>query len=84
MLQLKLFGSGQASYFGRCLANFPSQQPHDLLCYLLRNARSPVLRDQIASVFWADYATAFSRKYLRNALWKLRQLFESLGADLED
>ena len=83
MLQIKLFGSGQATYFGRLLANLSTQQPYHLLCYFLLNARYPLLRDQIASVFWPESSTSISRKYLRNALWKLRQFFESVGADLD-
>ncbi len=83
MLQIKLFGSGQATYFGRPLMNFPSQQPHHLLCYILLHSRYPVLRDQLASTFWADNANSVSRKYLRNALWKLRQVFDGVEADLD-
>jgi len=83
MLQIKLFGSGQATYFGQPVANFPSQQPHQLLCYLVLNAHYPLLRDQIAATFWGEHSTSTSRKYLRNALWKLRQLFEGVGADLD-
>ena len=84
MLQLKLFGSGQATYFGRPLVNFPSQQPHHLLCYLLLHARYPVLRDQLASTFWAENPTSISRKNLRHTLWKLRHSFECVGASLDD
>jgi DNA-binding SARP family transcriptional activator len=83
MLQIKLFGPGQATYFGEPIANFPSQQPHQLLCYLVLHAHYPLLRDQVASTFWGEHPTAVSRKYLRNALWKLRQSFECLGADLD-
>ena len=81
MLQLKLFGAGQATYFGQPIPNFPSQQSYQLLCYLVLNAHYPLLRDQIAAAFWGEHSTSTSRKYLRNALWKLRQLFESFGAD---
>ena len=83
MLQIKLFGPGQATYFGQPISNFPSQQPHQLLCYLVLNAHYPLLRDQIAAAFWGEHSTSTSRKYLRNALWKLRQMFESIGADLD-
>jgi DNA-binding SARP family transcriptional activator len=96
MLKLKLFGSGQASlgpmtadgYIGtsegQSIAHFPSQQAHLLLCYLLLNSKYPHLRDQLASVFWGEYSTQASRKYLRNSLWKLRQMFEEAQADLDD
>jgi DNA-binding SARP family transcriptional activator len=84
MLKLKLFGSGQASLDGQSFAHFPSQQAHLLLCYLLLNSKYPHLRDQLASVFWGEYSTQASRKYLRNSLWKLRQMFEEAQANLDD
>jgi DNA-binding SARP family transcriptional activator len=96
MLKLKLFGSGQASLGSmtaegsigtsewQSFAHFPSQQAHLLLCYLLLNSKYPHLRDQLASVFWGEYTTQASRKYLRNSLWKLRQMFEEAQADLDD
>ena len=84
MLKVKLFGSGQASLDDLHLASFPSQQPHLLLCYLLLNSKFPHLRDQLASVFWGEYSTQASRKYLRNGLWKLRQMFDAARASLDD
>ncbi len=84
MLKVRLFGTGQDSLEGHLLTGFPSQQSHLLLCYLLLNSRFPHLRDQLASVFWGEYSTQVSRKYLRNCLWKLRQIFEAAQADLDD
>lgn len=84
MLQVRLFGAGQAILEGHLLTGFPSQQSHLLLCYLLLNSKYPHLRDQLASVFWGEYSTRASRKYLRNSLWKLRQMFEAAQADLDD
>jgi DNA-binding SARP family transcriptional activator len=84
MLKVKLFGAGWAAFDDQPVVNFPSQQAHLLLCYLLLNAKYPHLRDGLASVFWGDYSTQASRKYLRNALWKLRQLFEAAQVSLDD
>ena len=84
MLKVKLFGTGQASFEDRPLASFPSQQPHLLLCYLLLNSKYPHLRDQLASVFWGEYSTQASRKYLRNGLWKLRQMFDAVQVCMDD
>lgn len=84
MLQIKLFGVGQAAYFGQPLAAFPMQQPYQVWCYLLIHGRYPVLRDKLASLFWGDYPTSVALKNLRNALWKLRQSFAQVGADLEN
>ena len=84
MLKVKLFGPGQATYLDRPLLNFPLQQPHLLLCYLLLNSKHPHLRDQLANIFWGDYPTRTSRKYLRNGLWKLRLNFEDVQASLDE
>jgi DNA-binding SARP family transcriptional activator len=84
MLKIKLFGTGQAYLDGYEYAPFPSNQAHLLLCYLLLNSKYPHLRDQLASVFWGEYSTRASRKYLRNGLWKLRQMFEEAQANLDD
>lgn len=84
MLKVKLFGTGQASFEDRPLASFPSQQPHLFLCYLLLNSKYPHLRDQLASVFWGEYSTQASRKYLRNGLWKLRQMFDAVQVCMDD
>jgi len=84
ILKGNFFGTGQASLEGHPLASFPSQQPHLLLCYLLLNSKYPHLRDQLASVFWGEYSTQASRKYLRNGLWKLRQMFEVAQTSLDD
>lgn len=84
MLKVKLFGNGQATLDDRPLASFPSQQSHLLLCYLLLNSKFPHLRDQLASVFWGEYSTQASRKYLRNGLWKLRQIFEIAQTSLDE
>jgi DNA-binding SARP family transcriptional activator len=84
MLKVKLFGAGWAALDDQPVANFPSQQAHLLLCYLLLNARYPHLRDKLASLFWGEFSTQASRKYLRNALWKLRQLFDAAQVSLDD
>jgi DNA-binding SARP family transcriptional activator len=84
MFKLKLFGTGQAWYDDQSLPNFPSQQSYLLLCYLLLNSRHPHPRDQLATIFWGEYPTHISRKYLRNGLWRLRQVFEGVGAPFDE
>jgi DNA-binding SARP family transcriptional activator len=34
----------------------------------------------LAAIFWGEYSTRTSRKYLRNALWRVRHLLQSVGA----
>src|SRR5438105_14826921 len=82
MLQLRLFGTGQAQYLDQVFPSFPQQQPYYLLCYLILNRYQPQNRERLAAVFWSDYPTAISRKYLRDALWRLRHIFITAGAPL--
>ena len=80
MLKIRLFGTGRAKYHDRSLVGFPHQRPALLLCYLLLNRRYPHSREHLAATFWGDFPGWEARKYLRNALWKLRQILQSAGA----
>jgi DNA-binding SARP family transcriptional activator len=84
MLRVELFGPGRAFINDQPVANFPRRQFFLVFCYLLLNLRHPLLRDQLAAVFWGDFPVQSSRKYLRNALWKLRQELEAAGVTPED
>jgi DNA-binding SARP family transcriptional activator len=84
MLELKLFGAGQAHYSDQPLTGFPNRQCYLLLCYLLLNRPYPQTRERLAALFWREYPTHTSRKYLRNALWRLRQALQSVGAHVGD
>jgi DNA-binding SARP family transcriptional activator len=83
MLKLELFGIGQARHSDQPLAGFPNQQCHHLLCYLILNRQSVHHRGRLAAVFWGEYPTTDSRKYLRNAIWRLRNALQSAGAPAE-
>jgi DNA-binding SARP family transcriptional activator len=84
MLQMRLFGRGQARYSNSILTGFPSQQAYLVLCYLLLNRQHACHREQLAAVFWGEYPTPTSRKYLRNALWRLRNGLQSAGAHADE
>ncbi|MBN1147939.1 MAG: hypothetical protein JXA78_11845 [Anaerolineales bacterium] len=84
MLRVRLFGPGQADYSGQSLSGFPNQQACLLLCYLLLNKPHPHHRERLASLFWGDNPTQTARKYLRNALWRLRQVFQAAGASPDE
>ena len=84
MLEVRLFGAGQARYRGQPLPGFPNRQFHSLLCYLLLNRYRPHRREHLAAVFWSDYPTHVSRKYLRDALWRLRTTLQSAGVPADD
>lgn len=83
MLNIRMFGGGQARYFDRTLVGFPTQQACLVFCYLLLNKDHPHYRERLAAVFWEDYPAQKARKYLRNALWRLRQILETAGAPSE-
>jgi DNA-binding SARP family transcriptional activator len=84
MLKAQLFGTGQAVFRDQPLVGFPNQQCYRLLCYLLLNRHRPHDRERLAAVFWAEYPTASSRSYLRNALWRLRHALQSAGVPVDD
>jgi DNA-binding SARP family transcriptional activator len=84
MLKVKLFGSGQATYFDRPVPGFPNQRSSLLLCYLMLNKQAPLHRERLAAVFWEDYPSHTARKYCRNALWRLRTQLQSTGAVPDD
>jgi len=80
MLELNLLGTAQARYFDHSLEGFPNQQPYLLLCYLLLNRQRSHCRERLAAVFWSEYPTQTSLKYLRNAIWRVRKTLQSVGA----
>ena len=84
MLNVRLFGSGYASFCNQPLIGFPYQQSYLLLCYLLLNRNRPHNRERLAAVFWGEHSTDASRKNLRNVLWRLRHAFQSIGAEADE
>jgi DNA-binding SARP family transcriptional activator len=48
------------------------------------NHNYPHNRERLAAIFWGDYSTKISRKYLRNALWRLRQILQSVDFPTDD
>jgi DNA-binding SARP family transcriptional activator len=84
MLEIRLFGAGQALHCDQPLTGFPSQQSCLLLCYLLLNRQHPQHRERLAAVFWGDCPTRAARKHLRNALWRMRQALQLIGAEPDE
>jgi DNA-binding SARP family transcriptional activator len=76
MLELRLFGTGQATYFDRPLAGFPNQRAYVLLCFLLLNRGRAHHREQLAALFWGEHSESRARSSLNTALWRLRQVLE--------
>ena len=84
MLEIRLFGTGQASYKEHSITDFPNQQSHLLLCYLLLHKHYPHHREHLSSIFWGDSPTSNARKGLRNALWRLRKVFDTVRICTDD
>jgi DNA-binding SARP family transcriptional activator len=84
MLKLQLFGTGHASYCDQPLSGFPGQQCYLLICYLLLNRHHPHHRERLAAVFWSEYPTTTSRKYLRNTIWRLRHALQAAGVPVDE
>ena len=83
-MTVRLFGIGQAFYEGQALDGFPSRQYYRLFCYLLLNRSHPHSRERLAAVFWAEYPTATSRRYLRTCLWRLRHSLLDSGVPADE
>ena len=78
-LSISLFGKFRISYAGSPLTGCEALKVQELLCYLLLHRNRPQPREILASVLWGDNCTtSHSRKYLRNALWRLQSAMSSL------
>lgn len=82
MLEVRLFGTGQANYKDQTLSGFPDQRASLLFCYLILNAHSHH-RERLAAVFWEDTPATVSRKHLSQTLWRLRQMLQALDVPVE-
>ncbi|MGA7305457.1 MAG: bacterial transcriptional activator domain-containing protein [Rhodothermales bacterium] len=72
-LQVHLFGKLSIRYGSDPMLGFESTKVQELFCYLLLHHEHPQPRTSLASVLWGNLCTTSnSRKYLRNALWRLR------------
>lgn len=83
MLKLKLFGSGQVIYGDQTLAGFPRHQGELLLCFLLLHRHKSFTREVLATLFWGDLGSGAARKYLRDAVWRLRRALQTIGVPVE-
>jgi DNA-binding SARP family transcriptional activator len=84
MLRVRLFGTGEAYYQDRTLPGFPHNRACLLFSYLLLNRDYPHNRERLAAIFWGDNPTSTARKNLRNSLWRMRQILQSIGIPDEE
>lgn len=69
----QLFGSFQTLLAGEPVPDYLTGKPEELFCVLLLHRQTPTAREKIASLLWENTTTAQSKKYLRDALWKLQE-----------
>ena len=79
-LTIHLFGKIVCDRAGESVFGLHSGKFQELFCYLLLHRDRPLTRETIANVFWGDFTTVQSRKYLRQALWQLQGALDA-GVD---
>jgi DNA-binding SARP family transcriptional activator len=58
------------------LTGLEAFKTQELLGYLLINRNRPHSREALAALFWGDYSTLQSRKYLRQTLWQINSALQ--------
>lgn len=81
-LTVCLFGKLQVQRGEQVLTDLGSHKVQELFAYLLLYRRRYHSREVLASLLWGDSTTAQSKRYLRNALWRLHSVLDS-GAGAE-
>lgn len=77
LLRISLFGKFHVRYGEQVLAGLDARKAQELFCYLLLYRDRPHPRETLAGLLWSDSPTAQSKKYLRQALWRLQTSLES-------
>jgi DNA-binding SARP family transcriptional activator len=72
-MRFRLFGAFQARLAGEITPNFITGKLEELFCFLLLHRQMMTARESLAALLWEDTTTAQSKKYLRDALWKLQE-----------
>lgn len=70
-LTFQLFGRLCVMRDARSVEGLETSKEQELLCYLLIHRDRSHPREALASLLWGDSSTERSRKYLRQALWRL-------------
>jgi len=75
-LEIRLFGRLSIRFGSEDVSGLESAKVQELFCFLLLNRDRPLPRSTVASTLWGETCTTSnSRKYLRNALWRIRAAF---------
>jgi DNA-binding SARP family transcriptional activator len=76
-LTVRLFGKFHVQRGEQVLAGLGSRKVQELFAYLLLHRKRYHSREVLAGLLWGDSTTAQSKKYLRNALWRLHSTLDS-------
>ena len=71
-----LFGRFQLQCNGKQIDGIEASKVKELLSFLLIHREETLSRESLAELFWEDLPPAKSKKYLRQAIWKLRSALE--------
>ena len=77
-LKAYLFGKFRLEHNGNTWKGVEGCKTQELFCYLLTYRTVSHSRDSLATLLWGETSTAQSKKYLRQALWKLRVACDQL------
>jgi len=75
-LSIHLFGKLCVRRNGQVLLGLDAHKLQELFCYLLVHRNHAHPRELLANLLWGDSPTVQSKRYLRQALWKLQTALE--------
>ncbi len=81
MLELRLLGQFDLRLDNRPI-DLPSRPAQSLLAYLALRPGTAYRRERLAGLLWPDATEANARRYLRQALWRIRKALRTAHARL--
>ncbi len=72
-IKFRLFGNFQACLSEELATASITGKPEELFCFLLLHRQMMTARESLATLLWGGTSTVQSKKYLRDALWKLQE-----------
>lgn len=82
-LRVQAFGRLRMAYDDSAVVSFPTRHVKELLAYLLLNRCTRHGREKLIEILWPDSPVESVRPRFSTALWRLRTLFEEVGATPE-
>jgi DNA-binding SARP family transcriptional activator len=75
-LNIRLFGKFTVERDAKLLKGLEANKEQELLSFLLVHHDRPHPRETLASLLWGETSTERSKKYLRQALWRVQSALE--------